>query len=73
MTRTMRATPEEAELIKNYADVHGMSVSDALRNAIFSVIEEEIDIETGKIALLEYRRNPVSHSLEEIEKKYGIE
>jgi hypothetical protein len=50
-----------------------MSVSDALRNAIFSVIEEEIDIETGKIALLEYRRNPVSHSLEEIEKKYGIE
>ena len=46
---------------------------DALRNAILFTIDDRRDSEAAEAALVEYRRNPVSRSLEEIETKLMAE
>jgi hypothetical protein len=46
---------------------------DAFRNAILFTIDDRRDSEAAEAALVEYRRNPISRSLEEIETKFMAE
>ena len=45
MAISLRVSPQEQILIENYANVHGISVSETLRRAFFEMIEDEIDLE----------------------------
>ncbi|AGA70620.1 Ribbon-helix-helix protein, copG family [Desulfitobacterium dichloroeliminans LMG P-21439] len=72
MTISIRLSPAEAELIKSYATLKKQSVSDVMRKAILEQIEDEYDLEVYEKAMAEYRKNPVTYSLEEVEKELGL-
>ena len=66
MSVSVRLNKEEEKLLKQYADLHGISVSEVIREAIFDKIENEFDMSVAENALHEYRKNPVTYTLEEV-------
>ncbi|MBE7062257.1 MAG: CopG family transcriptional regulator [Ruminococcaceae bacterium] len=72
MTISLRLSEEEALLIKKYAELHRLSVSELIRQSVVERIETEYDLEMFDKALAAYRNNPVTYSLDEVEKELGI-
>ena len=72
MTISVRLNNEETELIKAYAELNNISLSDLIRNAVLEKIEEEFDLETYKKAMKEYKKNPKTYTLDEIKKELDI-
>ena len=72
MTFSLRLTNEDALLIKKYAEINNMSVSELIRQTVVERIENEYDLESFNKALAEYRENPVTYSLDEVEKELGL-
>lgn len=68
-TISVRITERDNKLIKEYAEMHNISVSDLIRNAVIEKIEDEIDIEIFDNALREMK---ASYSLNEVKKNLGI-
>ena len=72
MNVSVKLSSEEIELIKTYADMHGVTVSEFMKQSVLERIEDEIDIGIYNEEIEEYKRYPVSHSLEEIEKELDL-
>lgn len=72
MTISLRLSDEDAMLIKKYAEMKKMSVSDLIRQTVIDRIESEYDLEAFKKAMDEYKANPVIYSLDEAEKELGL-
>ncbi len=72
MTISVRLNNEETKLIKAYAELNNISLSDLIRNAVLEKIEEEFDLETYKKAIKEYEKNPKTYTLDEIKKELDI-
>ena len=72
MAISLRMSQEEERLIKKYAEIWGLSVSELIRQAVMEKIEDEIDLELAQKALAEYEANPISYSMEEIKKELGL-
>jgi len=72
MTISLRLNKEDADLIQSYAKLQGVSVSELIRQSVFDRIEDELDLKAYGKALAEYQKNPVTYSLEEVEKELGI-
>ena len=72
MTISLRLSDEDSKLIKDYAKVNNMTVSDLVRQAVIEKIEDEIDLEAYNKAMAAFTKNPKTYSLEEIEKELGI-
>jgi RHH-type transcriptional regulator, rel operon repressor / antitoxin RelB len=66
MSVSLRLTKKEEQTLKQYAAVHGLSVSEVIRQAIFEKIEDEFDLMVAEKALSEYRADPKTYSLEEV-------
>ena len=73
MTMTVRMGDEETRLIKDYAKLHGITVSEFMRRAALEKIEDELDIRAAERAYAEYLADPVTYSLDEIEKEFGLQ
>ena len=73
MTITVRMGDEETRLIKDYARLHGITVSDFMRRAALEKIEDELDMRAAEKAYAEYLADPVTYSLDEIEKEFGLQ
>ena len=73
MTMTVRMGDEETRLIKDYARLHGITVSDFMRRAALEKIEDELDIRAAEKAYAEYLADPVTISHEELMKEFGLE
>ena len=59
--------------IKNYAEMHGISVSDAVRRAIMDKIEDEIDFDIAKKAYAEWEAdNKKTYSMASVQKELGF-
>ena len=69
---TFRVTEEEKSWIENYAQLHGLSLSDAVKRAFFEKLEDEYDLKAYETAMREYQKNPKTYTLEEIEKELGF-
>jgi uncharacterized protein (DUF1778 family) len=67
---TVRLSADDKGLISSYAKVFGQSVSDFIREAALSRIEDELDLRAWDEAKAEYDASPVSYSAEEMAKKY---
>ncbi len=67
-TITIRLDNDDKELIARYARSKGRSISDIIREAILAQIEEEYDLDLYREAIEKYHKNPVSYSLDEVEK-----
>ena len=70
---SVRATEEEKEMIKRYAEFFGMSVSDFVKTSVIERIEDAFDL--GEIEAYEKRKDTKEiqlYSLDEVKKQLGL-
>lgn len=72
MTISLRFSDEDTILVKKYAEIKKISVSDLIRQSVIERIEDEYDLELFNKAVAEYKENPVTHSLEDVERELGL-
>lgn len=68
MTISVRLNEEDTELIKAYAKINHVSLSDLIRNAVLEKIENEHDLKAYYEAIDEYKKNPKTYTHEEVKK-----
>lgn len=73
MTISLRLSNEDAMLIKKYAEINSISISDLIRQSVLERIETEYDLEMFDKAMKEYKNNPVTYSLNDVEKELGLQ
>lgn len=72
MTITLRISEDDSRAIRDYARIHGMSVSEFMRRAAMDKIEDEIDLEIAMQALSEHEANPATFSHDEVGRMLGV-
>ena len=72
MTISLRLSDEDTLLIKKYAELNRLSVSDLIRQTVMERIENEYDLEIFDKAMAEYKNNPVTYSLDDVERELGL-
>lgn len=72
MTISIRLNNEDTQLVKSYANLHGISVSEFVRRSILEHIEDELDLKAYDEAMEEYKKNPKTYSLEEVERELDL-
>ena len=72
MTISLRLNDEDTVLFKKYAELNGITVSELLRQSVIERIEDEYDLNAYKEAMVEFKKNPVTYSLDEVEKELGL-
>ena len=72
MTISLRLNDEDALLIKKYAQLHGMTVSELVRQTVLERIENEYDLKSYEEAMKAFHEDPVTYSLDEVEKELGL-
>jgi predicted DNA-binding protein len=72
MVVSIRMSEEEKKIAKSYAEVKGMTLSEAMKKVYFEAIEDEFDISLADKALAEYSKDNKSIPLKEVEKILGI-
>ena len=72
MTISVRLSDKETELIKAYASINNISLSDLIRNAVLEKIEDEYDLECYNKAIEKNRKNPKTYTMEEVKKELGL-
>jgi hypothetical protein len=72
MTISLRLNDEDTVLFKKYAELNGITVSELLRQSVIHRIEDEYDLNAYKEAMAEFKKNPVTYSLDEVEKEPGL-
>lgn len=72
MAISLRLSDEEDMMIKKYAELHGMTVSELVRKAVFERIEDEYDLKTYEEAIERFQVDPVTYSLDEVERELDL-
>ena len=72
MAISLRLSDEDTALIKQYAALHNISLSDLFRQAVMEKIEDEYDLNAYEKAMAEYRADPTVYTLDEVEKELGL-
>jgi uncharacterized protein (DUF1778 family) len=72
MTISLRLNDADTMLIKKYAEMNGMSVSELVRQSVLERIEDEFDLKAYETALAEYRANPATYTMDDMEKELGL-
>ena len=72
MTISVRLSDKDTELIKAYADMNNISLSDLIRNAVLEKIEDEYDLKSYYEAMEEYKKNPKTFTHEEVKEMMRI-
>lgn len=73
MTISVRLSDKDTELIKAYAEMNNISLSDLIRNAVLEKIEDEYDLECYKKAMEDYKKNPKTYTMEEVKKELELQ
>jgi uncharacterized protein (DUF1778 family) len=71
MALSLRLTKKELELIKKFAELHGMSVSDLIRTSVFEKIDDVLDLASVEQAYHKYLKSPKTLSFDEIKNLVG--
>ena len=72
MSISIRLNEQENEMIKTVAKINNMSVSEFIRKAVVERIEDEIDLQDYQKAMADFKKNPVTYSMEEVAKELGL-
>lgn len=73
MTISLRLNDEDTKLIKKYAEINNVSISELFRQAVIERIEDEIDLSAYKESMNEYKADPVTYRHEEVKKMLGLD
>lgn len=71
-TISVRLNDDDTTLFKKYAELNNLTISELVRKTIIEKIEDEFDLRAYDEALAEYKNNPVTYSLDEVEKELGL-
>ncbi|ESS17219.1 hypothetical protein PLG01_01151 [Streptococcus mutans PKUSS-LG01] len=69
-TMTLRINDQDSDLIKNYIQMHGLTISEFARQAMLERIEDDYDLQVLRQAMAEDDGERISH--EEIMKEFGL-
>ncbi len=72
MTISVRLSDEDTNLIKAYAELNKITVSELVRNAIMEKIEDEYDLDCYEKAMKEYKKNPKTYTLENVKEELRL-
>lgn len=72
MVISIRMTNEEKQLADAYAQLNGVSLSEAIKRAYFEKIEDEYDVALADAAMKDYEKNPKTYSLKELMDELGL-
>lgn len=73
MTCSVRMTESEKAMAIKYADFHGISLSQAFRDALMERIEDELDAKAGDEAWKEFvKSGEKARPIEELWKELGL-
>lgn len=72
MTVSIRLSDEDTKIIKSYAEIKGISVSELIRRSVLERIEDEFDLKSYDEAMAEYKNNPTTYSHEEVAKLLAL-
>lgn len=72
MTVSVRLNNDDAALFRSYAALHGLTVSELVRRAVLERINDEYDLKCYDRAMAEYRKNPETFTLDDVEKEIGL-
>ena len=73
MSYSIRFTEKERKLADSYAKLHGISLSEALKSALFEKIEDEYDLAIAEEAHNEYVKSGMkSRPIEELYKEIDL-
>ena len=73
MTISVRLNNKDTELIKAYAELNNISLSDLVINDLLEKIENEYDLKCYYEALEEYKKNPKTYTMKDVKKELGLE
>ena len=71
-TISLRLNDADTELVRSFAKLKNISVSELFREAVLDRIEDEIDRRAFDKAMAEFKKNPVTYSLDEVEQELGL-
>ncbi|RGS71649.1 MULTISPECIES: type II toxin-antitoxin system RelB family antitoxin [unclassified Mitsuokella] len=72
MTVSVRLNDNDAMLFRKYAEMHGISMSELVRRSVLERIEDDFDMKCYEKAMQEYRKDPKTYTLDEVEKELGL-
>lgn len=72
MAISLRLSKADSMLFKKFAEMNGITVSELIRSSVMERIEDEYDLKVYKKAMQEFKKNPVTYSLEEVEKELNL-
>lgn len=72
MTASVRLNDNDAMLFRKYAEMHGISMSELVRRSVLERIEDDFDMKCYEKAMQEYRKDPKTYTLDEVEKELGL-
>lgn len=72
MAMSLRLSEEETMLFRKYAELNKMTVSELIRQTVLERIEDEYDLKAYDKAMEEYKKNPVTYTLDEVEKELNL-
>lgn len=72
MTISVRVSKSDETLIKRYAKLKNISISELVRSSVIARIEDEIDLESYNRAFEEYKKDSTTYSLDEVKKELGL-
>lgn len=72
MIITLSFSNEEAALIKNYAQMNGVTVAEFVRKCVPERLTDKCDLTAFNVAMAEYREDTETYTVEEVEKEIGL-
>lgn len=72
MAISVRLEEKDEQLVRAYTKVIGVNISDFVRDTIMEKIEDELDLMAYEKAIEEYKKEPVSFTLDDVEKELGL-
>lgn len=72
MKISVRLSEKDTKLIKAYAEMNNISLSDLIRTVVIEKIEDEYYSECYKKALEEHKKNLPTYTIDEIKEELGL-
>ena len=73
MAISLRLSQEDTMLIKSYAVLHNISISELFRQSVMEKIEDEYDLQCYEKAMKLYKEDDKTFTLDEVERELGLD
>lgn len=73
MRISVRLDDNDGRLLRKYAKINDISISELVRRAVREKIEDECDLEAYDRAMKEYKADPAEYSHDEVRKALGLD